>query len=154
MAASRWRSTVCARCHAALTPAQTGPYLRKQARPRLSCDSAQSEAADQSGESPWAGPQPAMASATRVSRAELPWRSQRRVDEALREVVGVADELAHAPTHGPCRRDETRQHDDAGVGQDARQVGHAPHILRAVLVGEAQVRVEAVAEITARGPNA
>ena len=80
--------------------------------------------------------------------------SQRRVDEALREVVGVADELAHAPTHGPCRRDETRQHDDAGVGQDARQVGHAPHILRAVLVGEAQVRVEAVAEIAARGPNA
>ncbi len=74
---------------------------------------------------------------------------QRRVDEDL-------DELAVAPAaRAPCRRSARNgemkrdQHDQAGVDHQLGDLGDAADVLDPVVVGEAQVLVEAVADVVA-----
>ena len=61
----------------------------------------------------------------------------------------VLDQLArHAPL-GAERRDERHQHDQAGIDHQLRDLGDAADVLDPVGVGEAEVLVEAVADVVA-----
>ncbi len=72
----------------------------------------------------------------------------RRIDEDLDELA-LAHQLArHAPL-GAEGRDEGHQHDQAGIHEQLGGLAHAADILHPVGIGEAQIPVEAVADIVA-----
>ena len=73
---------------------------------------------------------------------------ERRVDEDLHELVAL-QALARQPSLGAERRDERDQHDQAGIGHQVGRLDHAPDVLDPVGVGEAQVPVQAMADIVA-----
>ena len=73
---------------------------------------------------------------------------QRHIDEDLDELARREAFARHAPL-GAERRDEAHQHDQPGVGHQPRDLGHAPDVLHAILVGEAQVAIQAVAHVVA-----
>src|SRR3954454_19852425 len=78
---------------------------------------------------------------------------QRRVDEDLEEVD--ADLLVDGPRGVAVRRIRADQRDDgdgAGVGEVAGHVRGPPDVLGAVLLGEAEVAVDAVAQVVAVEP--
>ena len=50
---------------------------------------------------------------------------------------------------GAVRADERHERDHAGVGEQPRHLTDAAHVLGAVVGGEAEVAVEAVAEVVA-----
>ena len=56
---------------------------------------------------------------------------------------------AHLVAVGAVRRDEGRERDDAGVGEELRDLADAADVLGAVLGREAEVLVEAVADVVA-----
>src|SRR5581483_2024129 len=72
----------------------------------------------------------------------------RTVDEDLDEVARLHDG-AHAVAVAPVRRDERRQVDDAGVGEELCDLADAADVLRPVLGREAEVGVQAVADVVA-----
>ena len=71
-----------------------------------------------------------------------------RVDEDLDEFALGHQFARHAPL-GAERRDEGDDDDQPGVGHQPRHFGDAADVLDAVLVGEAEVAVQAVADIVA-----
>ena len=50
---------------------------------------------------------------------------------------------------GAERRDERHEHDQAGIGHQLGDFGHAADVLHPVLVGEAEIAVQAMADIVA-----
>ncbi len=72
----------------------------------------------------------------------------RRVDEHLDELA-LADEIAHHPPLGAERRDEGAQHDQSGIDEQLRHLADPADVLDAVGVGEAEIAVEAVADVVA-----
>ena len=60
-----------------------------------------------------------------------------------------AEQFARHPPLRAERRDEAHQHDQAGIDHQPGDLGDAADVLDAVLVGEAQVLVEAVADVVA-----
>src|SRR3546814_20226048 len=73
---------------------------------------------------------------------------QRSVDEHLKELA-LGEHLARHLPLGTERRDEAHQHDQTGVDHQLGNLGHAADVLDAVLVGETQVLVAALAEVVA-----
>ena len=59
------------------------------------------------------------------------------------------DQLAHHAALGAERRDEGAEHDQAGIDEQLRHLADAADVLDAVGIGEAEVAVEAVADIVA-----
>ena len=74
--------------------------------------------------------------------------SKRRVDEDLDELVGI-DELAHHLALGAERRDERAQDDHACVDEQLRDFADTADVLHAIGVGEAEVAIQAVADVVA-----
>lgn len=76
-----------------------------------------------------------------------------RVDEHLKEgQIRVAVDLTgHVSVLGEGRHEAAQRHDPA-VGEQARHLGHAPDVLLAVLLGEAQVLVQPRADVVAVEP--
>jgi hypothetical protein len=72
----------------------------------------------------------------------------RAVDEDLDEIAGL-HERAHLVAVGPIRRDEGRDGDDAGVGEELRDLADAPDVLGAILGREPEILVQAVPDVVA-----
>jgi hypothetical protein len=70
------------------------------------------------------------------------------VDEDLDELA-VVEDLAGQAALGAERRDEGGQHDQAGVDHQLGDLGDPADVLDPVLLGEAEVAVEAVPDIVA-----
>ena len=73
---------------------------------------------------------------------------QRRIDEHLDELAG-REQVAGHPSFAAERRDERDQHDQAGIDHQFRNFGDAADVLDAVLVAEAKVVVQAMADVVA-----
>ena len=74
----------------------------------------------------------------------------RRVDEHLDErEIGRGVELPHRVAVGPVGAHERHERDEAGVGHQGRDVADAADVLGSVLGAEAEVAVEAVADVVA-----
>ena len=73
---------------------------------------------------------------------------QRRIDEYLDELAATHQFARHAAL-GPEGRDEGHQNDQPGIEEQFGGLADAADILHPVGVGEAQVAVEAVADIVA-----
>ena len=58
-------------------------------------------------------------------------------------------EIAHEPPLGAERRDERAEHDQADVGHQLRHLADAADVLDPVGGGEAEILVEAVADVVA-----
>ena len=71
-----------------------------------------------------------------------------RVDEDLDELALGHQFARHAPL-GAERRDEGNDDDQPGVGHQPRHFGDAADVLDAVLVGEAEIAVQPMANIVA-----
>jgi hypothetical protein len=63
--------------------------------------------------------------------------------------LALAEHLPRHPPLGAERRDEADQHDQPRIDHQLRHLGHAADVLHPVLVGEAQVLVQAVADVVA-----
>ena len=72
----------------------------------------------------------------------------RRIDEDLDELARAQQLARHAPL-GAERRDEGDQHDQAGIDEQLGRLADAADVLHPVGIGEAEIAVEAVADIVA-----
>ena len=61
----------------------------------------------------------------------------------------AGQQLARQPPLGAERRDERHQHDQSGIDHQPGHFGDAPDVLDPVGIGEAEVAVEAVADVVA-----
>ena len=74
--------------------------------------------------------------------------AERRVHEHLDELARLEQLAGHAPLRAE-RRDERHQHDEAGVDHQLGHLGHAPDVLDAVGLGEAEIPVQTVPDVVA-----
>ena len=94
------------------------------------------------------------------ARRRAPWRRgpsvarlahvERRVDEHLeeRQAGGLVEHADLLPTR-PVRADEGHEGDDAGVGEEAGDLGDPPHVLGPAPRREAEIPVQPVAKVVA-----